>query len=303
MIGGIGNGVRLFPDINRPGYVPAGRLSGFGWPNLLAYFKTDTLSFHQPVVPFTVVLPVRESVRISVDGWQLEVPNETYVAIPAGSELRVKELVVANEGERAELLVAFCNPTFVRNVWQSDDDRFHPIVRLYRHDQVSERLCRGLGEYLDAPAEAITDDELEDLLYGIVRTFAARDGEDRSRWAVLGARDDDERVRLFAQLSRARDLAHASFHLPLTVDQLAAEAGLSKYHFIRLFDRAFSATPYRYLHELRLQHARKRLEGGFRDIGALCDECGFQSLGSFSWAFKRRYGSSPRNFAISEKSE
>jgi AraC family transcriptional regulator len=89
----------------------------------------------------------------------------------------------------------------------------------------------------------------------------------------------------------------------LTVDELAAEAGLSKYHFIRLFDRAFNATAYRNLHELRLEHARKRLEGGVRDIGALCEECGFRGIGSFSWAFKRRYGSSPRNFAISEKFE
>jgi AraC-like DNA-binding protein len=234
VIGHIGNGVRLFPDINRPGYVPTGRLSGFGWPNLLAYWKTNELSFHQPVVPFTIVLPLRESVRISVDGWQLQVPQRTYVAVPTGSELRITELVIEKEGERAELLVTFCNPTFVRNVWQ---------------------------------------------------------------------RDDEERVRLFAQLSRARDLANAAFHLPLTVDKLAAEAGLSKYHFIRLFDSAFRATPYRYLHELRLEHARKRLEAGVRDIGALCEECGSQSLGSFSWAFKRRYGSSPRNFAIPEKSD
>ena len=148
--------------------------------------------------------------------------------MPAGSELRITELVIEKEGARAELLVTFCNPTFVRNVWQCDDE---------------------------------------------------------------------ERVRLFAQLSRARDLANAAFHLPLTVDQLAAEAGLSKYHFIRLFDSAFRATPY------RLEHARKRLQAGVRDIGALCEECGFQSLGSFSWAFKRRCGNSPRNFAISEKSE
>jgi AraC-like DNA-binding protein len=242
-------------------------------------------------------------VRISVDGWQLEVPNETYVAVPAGSELRVKELVVEKWGEHAELLIAFCNPVFVRNVWHSGEDRFHPIVRLYRDDEISERLRKGLGDYLEAPAEAITDDEVEDLLYGIIRTFAARDKEDRNRWSELSARDEAERVRLFAQLSRARNLANARFHRPLTVDELAAEAGLSKYHFIRLFDRAFSATPYRYLHELRLEHARKRLEAGFRDIGALCEECGFQSLGSFSWAFKRRYGSSPRNFAISEKSQ
>jgi AraC-like DNA-binding protein len=303
VIGDIAKGVRLFPDINRPGYVPSGRLSGFGWPNLLAYWKTDTLSFHQPIVPFTIVLPVRESVRISVDGRQLQVPQGTYVAVPAGSELRIEELVIEREGERAELLVAFCNPTFVRNVWQSDDDRFHPIARLYRHDGVFERLGKELAGYLEAPAEAITDDEVEDLLYGIIRSFAARDKEDRTRWAELSARDADERVRLFAQLSRARDLANAAFHLPLTVDQLAAKAGLSKYHFIRLFDRAFSATPYRFVHELRLEHARKRLEAGVRDIGALCEECGFQSLGSFSWAFKRRYGSSPRNFAISEKSE
>lgn len=303
MIAVTGGHVTLFPDINRPGYEHGGRLSGFGWPNLLAYWKTETLSFTQPVVPFSILLPMAGSLRAVVDRRQLEIPAGTYLAVPPGSELAISELLPADSRRTPELLIAFCNPKFIRNVWQSDEERFHPILHLYREDRIFRSLSRAVLEYLEAPVEAIGDDEVEDLLYEVIRTLAARDQEDRARSAALSARDGYEGARLFQQLSRARDLAHAAFHRPLTIEELAAEAGLSKYHFIRLFDRAFGATPYRYLHQVRLEHARGRLQEGFRDIGALCLECGYESLGSFSWAFKRRFGHSPRNFAILEKSE
>jgi AraC-like DNA-binding protein len=302
VIGETQSPVQLFPDINRPGYEHVGRLSGFGWPNLLAFWKSVSLSFTQPVVPFAVVIPVVGSVRAAVDRRHLEIPGGTYLAIPPGCELCISELVATGSGRTPELLIAFCNPTFIRNVWQSDEERFHPLVRVYHEDHISRTLITALREYRRAPVDAVGDEEIEDLLYGVIRTFAERDQEDRKRWQDLSVRDDADRVHLFEQLSRARDLAHSAFDRPLRVEELAAEAGLSKYHFIRLFDRAFHITPYRYLHQIRLEHARRRLEEGFRDIGALCHECGFASLGSFSWAFKRRYGRSPRNFAILEKS-
>lgn len=211
MIGETRSPDRLFPDINRPGYEHAGRLSGFGWPNLLAFWKCYTLSFTQPVVPFSVLLPMAGSVRAAVDRRYLEITNGTYLAVPPGSEVAIKELVAPDSGRTPELLIAFCNPTFVRNVWQSDEKRFHPIVRVYKADHVSEALRTALRGYLKAPGEAVDDDEIEDVLYGVIRTFAERDQEDRARWTDLSARDDAERVRLFSQLSRARDLVHAAF--------------------------------------------------------------------------------------------
>src|SRR3954453_20963441 len=56
-------------------------------------------------------------------------------------------------------------------------------------------------------------------------------------------------------LLRARDLADARYPDDLTVDDLAAAAGLSKAHFSREFRKTFGESPHGYLLARRLQRA------------------------------------------------
>lgn len=60
------------------------------------------------------------------------------------------------------------------------------------------------------------------------------------------------RVPAVRHLVRARDLADARYTEPLTVDDLAAAACLSRAHFSRAFRRAFGESPYSYLLTRRL---------------------------------------------------
>ncbi len=56
-------------------------------------------------------------------------------------------------------------------------------------------------------------------------------------------------------LLRARDLADRRYADPLTVDDLAAAAGLSRAHFSREFRKAFGVSPHAYLLTRRLERA------------------------------------------------
>lgn len=97
------------------------------------------------------------------------------------------------------------------------------------------------------------------------------------------------------RLHRARDRMHAGHGEVLTVADLAREANMSSFHFLREFNRAFGTTPRRYLAELRLDRARDLMVRGMSATEA-CHEVGYSSLGSFSAAFAARHGCSPRDF-------
>ena len=67
-------------------------------------------------------------------------------------------------------------------------------------------------------------------------------------------------------LLRARDLADARYSEPLTVDDLAGAAGLSRAYFSREFRRAFGESPHAYLLTRRLERAAALLRNTDRDL-------------------------------------
>jgi AraC-like DNA-binding protein len=94
-------------------------------------------------------------------------------------------------------------------------------------------------------------------------------------------------------LLRARDLADARYLDPLTVDDMAAAAGLSRAHFSREFRRTFGESPHAYLLTRRLERAAALLRNTDRSVAEICFAVGLQSVGSFTSSFTRTYGESP----------
>jgi AraC-like DNA-binding protein len=94
-------------------------------------------------------------------------------------------------------------------------------------------------------------------------------------------------------LLRAKDLADARYTTPLTVDDLAAAAGLSRAHFSREFRRAFGESPHAYLLTRRLERAAALLRMTDHSVADICLSVGLRSVGSFTTSFTRTYGMSP----------
>ena len=94
-------------------------------------------------------------------------------------------------------------------------------------------------------------------------------------------------------LLRARDLADARYFEPLTVGDLAREAGLSPAHFSREFRRTFGETPHRYLLTRRMERAASLLRQTDRSVADICLTVGLTSVGSFTTSFGRTFGMSP----------
>ena len=109
----------------------------------------------------------------------------------------------------------------------------------------------------------------------------------------LPAAKRSTRQELFRRLHVARDFIEASFLDQLDLTKIADVVNLSPHHFLRLFKEVFEITPYQMVIAKRLERARQLLLTGHSSVTDVCFDMGFESLGSFSRDFKRRYGVSP----------
>jgi AraC-like DNA-binding protein len=99
-----------------------------------------------------------------------------------------------------------------------------------------------------------------------------------------------------ASLRRARDLMDLRFADPLDLEQMAAQAGFSKFHFARAFKDAYGETPANYLSRRRVERAKDLLRSANLTVTEVCMLVGFSSLGSFSSRFSEMVGMSPSAF-------
>ena len=98
---------------------------------------------------------------------------------------------------------------------------------------------------------------------------------------------------LLRRLCLARDWLRECDDRPPSVSAVARRAGLSRFHFIRLFRAVFGETPHQYLSRAQIEQAKQLLILSDQSVTAVCMAVSFSSLGSFSALFTRRTGLSP----------
>ncbi|HSI71846.1 MAG TPA: AraC family transcriptional regulator [Fimbriimonas sp.] len=100
----------------------------------------------------------------------------------------------------------------------------------------------------------------------------------------------------FAHLCENRDWLAANYSRRISLDEAAAHAGYSPFHYQRLFVRAFDETPLEFLTKLRMERAKQILRTSVDPVTEICFDLGYESLGSFSARFAREVGMPPSQF-------
>lgn len=146
-----------------------------------------------------------------------------------------------------------------------------------------------LGELAQAAAAGRHDIGLDEVaVLFVARALALISGRSPKRDAVRTA---DRRRAVEAAL-----WLDACSHQPIDLDAAAQQAGLSPFHFLRLFSRVLGVTPHQYLVRSRLRHAARLLSDDTRSITDIAFDVGFGDLSNFVRTFHRAAGVSPRRF-------
>ena len=146
-----------------------------------------------------------------------------------------------------------------------------------------------LGELAQAAAEGRSDIGLDE----VGQVFASRFVEavsGRPRQPVpTAARDRRRAVETALWID-----AHS--HRQVDLEHAAAQAGISPFHFLRLFSSVLGVTPHQYLVRSRLRHAARLLADDGTSITDVAYDVGFGDLSNFVRTFHRAAGVSPRRF-------
>ena len=220
-----------------------------------------------------------------------------------GGELRESGLLIAAPGEsvsargsRVETLALTVAPAYVldcavRARLTHDDARITFPAQAIEQDPRLARLARDIADELRAAEtghELILAALIEQILIQLLRRYASIRRTDELELSRAGL--VDRRIR------RAVELMHANLAEELPLEDLAAAAYLSPFHFARLFKKLTGLPPHAYLAALRIERARLLLATTDLTVTEVAARVGYASPSHFAKAFRQATGLSPRAF-------
>jgi len=146
-----------------------------------------------------------------------------------------------------------------------------------------------LGELAQAAAEGKSDVGLDEIGQIFANRFVEVVSDRSPKRAPATSRDRRRAVETALWID-----AHSQNEIDL--EHAAGQAGVSPFHFLRLFSSVLGVTPHQYLVRSRLRHAARRLADEERSITDIAYDVGFGDLSNFVRTFHRAAGVSPRKF-------
>ena len=172
-----------------------------------------------------------------------------------------------------------------------------PIILMtgFGSEEVAVQSFRsGVWDYLKKPFSVL------DLVTRVERTLALSSGQEQAgpqagRQADAGQLPETDRL---PNKSLQRAMAFVEKHLSSSVslDQVAREAGMSKFHFCRVFKGATNLTFREYLARRRIARAVELLQDRDRSLSQIYLNVGFKDLSHFSRVFRKLVGQPPSRF-------
>lgn len=97
-------------------------------------------------------------------------------------------------------------------------------------------------------------------------------------------------------INRAISFLRENYNKEYSLEDVAQEANLSPYHFIRVFKLATGKTPYDYFLDIKVEKACLLLKNKKVSVTEACFLCGFNNLEHFASVFKRKMGMLPSQY-------
>jgi len=98
------------------------------------------------------------------------------------------------------------------------------------------------------------------------------------------------------RLRKVEDFMRENLASAVSLEDLAREAGVSRFHLLRLYKKLYGQTPLKRLTFLRMEEAKRLLKGRNETIPTVAARCGYENPSHFATAFRRVVGVTPRSY-------
>ncbi|MEL6972073.1 MAG: AraC family transcriptional regulator [Bacteroidota bacterium] len=214
----------------------------------------------------------RWAFRAVLNGYQLLESNtyrhslhpSNYLITPQGADYRTE----IEAEQDVEVVVVGFHPNFFRQVfsqWELNNTQLLdnpeptgqelPVLweTAYEITPVFDALLSRIKAIIEAQSGLA--EELEEVYTDLVHNIAASHLETNRLADFIPAKKPAVRTELFRRLRLPRDYMESQLDQTLSLEQIAAAACLSPFHFLRLFRAVFCLSPMQYLAQARLQKA------------------------------------------------
>lgn len=298
--------IREFPDIQwlknristftsgRQGSDPHDRFAN-GWPTCILNVRSSFTAREDIRGPFSIFMNVRGSSAVTAGGRQVKLNANTFVLTNNDEHY---SLYIPRDTETETLNIHFGQAAFngifytlVRKdmelLDQPESGNQRAPLFPFRNAFRSEAFNHLAQRLFSQPQE-------EDLiLMDFARLVAAEYIPEIARGERLHTVKASTRLETLRRLYLATDYMHASFHRPITMDEVAKVCALSKFHFLRSFREAFGLSPYQYLKELRTRKALELIRHTDDSIENICLLVGLENGSSLSRLIHQQTGAYP----------
>lgn len=239
--------------------------------------------------PYLLVANLKNTGNYNMNGRPAAVDARFFYFLNAGDRLEID----FKRNEPLETMLVLFSEELVNGVAENYGSFHMPAIPLAYTTTVTKYLHQ-----LKSPHEK---EDLEDILFGLLDEIWSFNTSGLAALHQLSVRRKSTSEEIYRRLFAAELFMRDNFCQPLTIDEIAREACLSKFHFLKLFKRRYGVSPRQYLTRLRLDHARNLLLSNKYEIAEVCLRVGFESHSSFTHLFKRVYGYPPSKFPIMNK--
>lgn len=273
-------------------------LTETGIPGVSFFRATQAMPCVPAVYEPCVVAIVSGSKEAMLDGARFVYGSSAYLCCPMSMPVKAGTpaasadnplygvYISLNARVMGELAMEMDNVGRSSTIGQQDSDA--QGIRLAQWDDVFSTALLRLLELSDNATDAavLGDARLRELYYAVLKgeagAFARR---------AFGPGN-----------SIARSISHVSSTLdgPISIDEMAARAGMSRAAFHRKFKKATRMSPIQFVKSMRLNNAAMKIAEG-ATVQEAARDVGYVSFSQFSREFKRTYGQSPRQWGDTQR--
>ena len=243
----------------------------------------------------------RERYLLTSPSREVDVDDDNYLIV---NDARTYGSRIASERE-VESYSIFFRPGFAKEVRRAIDTpvgcaleggcRTAESPEFQEFLQPHDRRITPVLNYIRQHVRLGVDDPAwyEEQLYFLLQRMIEHRQRVQRRVAELPVLRRTTKAEVYRRVMLAADYIHSHFDRDVRLDTLAAEACLSKYHFLRLFCQVMGVTPYAYLQRKRARVAQQLIISTGATFDEIAPRVGFESRSSLFRQVRRWLGCNP----------
>ncbi len=271
------------------------------WMNVALNVKCRQVSRTGVESPYSLFLNRKGFSYCTVNKQMYRVETDTFLLTQPGD---IYDLVIDNTGQ-TEICNIHINREFFNNALYAisttspqllnnpeNKDYEHPLfTQLQTKDDTINRLVTRIVN--QQPADA---NEFELILIEIINHLALSNDRIKASINTLPFLKASVRQDIYKRLSSARDHIYSTYDTSTDLDEICREAGMSKFHFLRMFKSLYGITPYQYFTDVRMKKAAELLKTSQLSVNEIAAHVGFEYPNSLIKAFQKTYGQAPLQY-------